>query len=106
MSVHFKDYGSSVMVELRNGPEIAAEARCLKTPSFWIVDDIKTSHQYRGKGYARQLVSAIKEASGHPVKPFSVDPSATGFWRKMSEAGLADYEEPTPEPNTPPNQAL
>ncbi len=94
MSVHFKNRGVAVEVEVRNGPLVVCEARCLKASHNWVVDNIESDPEFRGQGYAQELIEAVVSLSGFPVHAFAIKPDALGFWEKMKNRNL--YEQTSP----------
>lgn len=90
----FKDYGFKVVVQFRNGPEVACECLALKAEGGWLIDSIETDTSYREKGCATAILERIKEVSGWPTHPHAILGGAIGFWAKMRERGLC-HQQPT-----------
>mgnify|MGYP001626578409 CR=1 FL=1 len=55
-----------------------------------VVMELNTPLEYRGKGYARQLLSDIQRGEQQPIRVVSTD-HAVGYYRKLGYVEVAPY---------------
>ena len=55
-----------------------------------VVMELNTIEEYRGKGYARQLLSDMQSVEQQPIRVVSTD-HAVGYYRKLGYVEVAPY---------------
>ncbi len=55
-----------------------------------VVMELNTPTQYRGKGYARQLLTDIQRGESQPIRVVSTD-HAVGYYHKLGYVEVAPY---------------